>query len=249
MARQFYLLLLLLSLAGFSAFAQQSGQGGRSDTIKTPRVYSSVSGAKPKNAFSRDSLFVRLVVDEFMKIDTHGYEGYMNRGVASSIRQIYVDTLLYSPDSLKLFAIIVIKTKNNHSDEARTNDWYYHGNSVVGIRGQPGEPWALYPYDRITARSFSGYRKASLFMRNSYLRDFKYDGEVNKGPDGKNVFMKYLYNVGEARFWSESIVWKKDLRIRGYYNFQLKGFYPEKYLDQALVRLPDVSRYYSLYKP
>lgn len=98
-------------------------------------------GSSP--AYKRDSLAIALAktVTEQTFYRTHPTFDKPPHKVRTQ-----VDTILYSPDSLKLFSIII--TRIPETDSTLNREWYYNGSLVLGFRPRRDTCWKLYPEGR-----------------------------------------------------------------------------------------------------
>ncbi len=139
---------------------------------------------------------------------------------------IYIDTIFYSPDSLKLLSIILFKGPYTIYDiNCDPPRYMYSATALVGIREDKSQPWKIYPWTPKSCVGYSRYVDVQFIMRDYYFRVFK-DRSIFLARDGQWILEKFIYNVNDAGFWT-GILWQKDLKIPGYYTFQVEyGTYP-----------------------
>ncbi len=210
--------ILFSCLKLFSCSGEELGEPGK--TLSDPHV--------PDTFIQRDVEFIQLTVRDFIRVDYPRYQfpGYDER------TEIFVDRIFYSPDSLRVFAFVILKCYNNN-EVTQKQGYYFNGKALVGYRENPNEIWKIYPYRSYSASVFQKYETVQNFLTESYMHRLK------SYVDGHHV--KVGYNVGDPRFW-KSPIWEKGHRVPGYYNFELGTFlkplrtlrtnYPPELLEQ-----------------
>lgn len=134
--------------------------------------------------------------------------------------QTQVDTILYSPDMLKLFAIVIEKIPEPESNE-QSQKWYFNGNPVLGFRSTEGSCWQLYPETRpLSPINFRTAKEVSKVMRANYFSDEFREVKMGIFERGEQVFAPFKYNPLDSLFWTESLYWMKGAHTDSLYYFQ-----------------------------
>lgn len=208
----------------------------------------------PNPVYQRDSFYIAHTVMEFMKkgVDIFDFHNQFNIPLDKVV--IHVDSIFYSPDSLKLFAFVIIK--DYESNSKIPDAYYYTGEGFVGFREKAKQPWSIWLFNQYTPAGFKSYDKVRSYLRKYYLGSgrFKFDyatywdGIHNDTlgmarrltvPNQDNrVNIKFGYNLDDPLFWDSSIVWKKGSRIPGYYAFQTIGNVAPGFVDSPIKKMP-----------
>ncbi len=181
--------------------------------------------------YSHDSAYYVHTVKELIRLDDR-YFWYYKREKLNP--DIFVDSLLYSEDTLKCIALIVVYTVETRIKE-KPNEKYYVGWYMVGVRDSVGEPWTVYYLQDVPGGVFDTYQKIHDSFRNVLYRHF---ADIQEGcptfcPDTvyprqfdaihhqKYVNINYGCNLGDPGFWTQkNLLWRKSVRRQGLYNFQ-----------------------------
>ncbi len=154
----------------------------------------------------------------------------------------FVDTIFYSPDTLKLISLIVERAPCNIGagypfQERKENCFYFNGFAFIGYRESPKTQWNLYVHDQCRASSFGDYKTVINLLREYFLDNILICRGVSV-PDrkGNYVYRTYNYNIDEFGFW-DSIVWQKGVRDPGLYLFQFK-FQSKEYMKGDTTAIP-----------
>ena len=229
----------LITFVGFLVLGLTCSNSNKSSKKKQYLTLGIKAGKKPA-FYSRDSLFiiysVRQWINQPEKYPTiHNY--YYNPYHPSSIQgqtQITVDSIFYSPDSLKFLSLIVLKYKTKPIREKASEDekqkrsayadkTFFDGYAVVGYRKVVNKPWSVYHLPRYHPVASLKYDNIKYALRYHYFKELKDQGESARDKDGKHYIIQYDYNINDSLFWTKSPIWTKGLRIPGYYNFQTRG--------------------------
>lgn len=204
----------------------------------------------PNVAYRRDSMFVATTVWQFINKKVGVFDYYKQYEIPVTKLRIDVDSIIYSPDSLKLFAFVIERVPEIENN--KPNEYFYGGNPLIGFRKSVHEPWKIYSFGQFTPTGFKNYNKVRDLFRGYFLGDGKFkndsdyywDGvhndtlEMNQGSN--RVAIKFGYNIDDKRFWDSSIVWKKGSRIPGYYAFQTTGNVAPGYTDSPIRIIPSL---------
>ncbi|MEM9983252.1 MAG: hypothetical protein AAF734_12210, partial [Bacteroidota bacterium] len=179
----------------------------------------------------------------------YGYRWYL-REDTSIVTEIVVDSIFYSPDSLKIFALtafsykgrVLVEEEEGTPEEykdytGREEDDFYDGRALIGFRDSLRQGWRLFPFNKVIGLKRSeNLQKLLEGQKRYYFSDLADETDRVR----RKYYLRYKYNVNDKHFWDKSPVWEKGLRVKGYYNFQTDHvFEPEDINDPYL----DLSRY------
>ncbi len=168
----------------------------------------------------RDSMLLAFTFNQFINKDyyeLHYLHQYRKKGYQVNI---YVDDIFYSPDSLKLFAFIIVEMPtaaewNQNSLEDSTKQWYYASYDWIGFRENTNEIWKLYPFHKNRSNGYATYETVQFNLRDYYFDEIK-----------DAIHFKTNCSLVDTCFWTEEKIWKKAEFVEGYYDFQIApGYY------------------------
>ena len=214
--------------------------------------------------YYRDSLYIATTIWQFIdkKVDIFDY--YKRYNILLSKVGVDVDTIIYSPDTLKLFSFVIIKVpdyENNKPDQ-----FYYSGEDMIGYRLSKNKPWKIYYFGQIRPTGLKNYNQVRNIFRNYYLGNGKFKSSYDTYWDGihndtlgmarsitfpeetNRINIKFGYNIDDSQFWNKSIVWKKGSRIPDYYSFETIGNVAPGYGDSLIKIIPHLNYPDSLLK-
>jgi hypothetical protein len=174
-----------------------------------------------KEEYFRDSAFLCFTAYEYEKIKFN--DPMFNH----EDPKIFVDTIIYSPDKLKMFTFLIIKHIDNSNwakDNYPKQKYFYGGVCLIGYRNRLDTMWTVYDFNWYSTDGWSKYIQVKRLFNYFYFYEFK--GNIEYSWDSikqVDVEEKIGYNLNEADFWTKSIVWRKGARIPGLYNFQIYG--------------------------
>jgi hypothetical protein len=157
--------------------------------------------------YQRDSLFLYYTVKEYTK----RYEKkHLQDGLVQwyDTTDVVVDTIMYSPDSLKLFAFTLVKRHNQMDRELKEYlkpdfDYDLENRDLIAYRKNKTSIWKVYRFFGTQTSFTLSHKKDMRFaLRLLYFERFK-------NPDFNSHRKKYLYNVNEKGFWTGPI-WEKN---------------------------------------
>jgi len=183
-----------------------------------------------KKEYARDS--------SFLAITAYGYESAKFGNFNHDEPAIFVDTVLYSPDKLKLFSFLIIKAPNKSTwgkDNFPKAKNIFDGLCLIGFRNKPDTMWKLYEFSQYRPSGFTEYKQVQRLLNHYYFYKFKDDFGSKWDLTIGERSEKFKYNLNEANFWENSIVWRKEARVKGFYNFQVS--YLTEYID-SIIRTP-----------
>ena len=186
------------------------------------------AGTVSPEAYERDQEYIAYTYRA--RSDPWGGEGFPNA--------VEVDTIHYSPDHLKLCALLALRITNREEARERMGQKHsYSGRAFVGFRERLGEPWQLYPFGN---ELFFGYKTPESVvraMRRTYFRDLKRTGDLVLDDAGDVVAEPYGANLGERAFWS-CLLWQRGRRLPGLYTFQARyhrvGGDPRRFVEKEM---------------
>jgi len=219
------------------------------DKIKKPIHYVSTN-----SNYRRDSLYVATTIWQFIdkKVDIFDY--YKQYNIPLNKVRVDVDTIIYSPDTLKLFSFVIITVPDY--ENKKPDRFYYSGEDMIGYRFVKNQPWSIYYFGQIRPTGVNDYNDVRNIFRNYYLGQGKFKNSYATYWDGirndtlgmarsitfpaenNRVNIKFGYNVDDTNFWNKSIVWKKGSRIPKYYSFETIGNVAPGYTDSPIIRIP-----------
>jgi hypothetical protein len=169
-----------------------------------------------------------LVIVYKLMIELQNQEAFFDNSSYNGLTQIIIDSIIYSPDYMKIAAFVVVKNSTKNQLYSDTNHaWYYDGTCYLG-RGV-GDSLKLYWVGPGFTQSDNDDRISS-FIRDHYFR-------LNNTRDSTQPdYCKY--NLDDIRFWTCSI-WD-DLIIR---DEKKKAFEEERIKHPENVYDPKRSRY------
>ncbi len=211
--------ILFSCLNLFSCSGEELGEPGK--TISDPPV--------PDSLVQRDVEFIQLTVRDFIRVDYPEFQfpGYDEK------TEVFVEKIFYSPDSLRVFALVSLKCYNNEEVTKKNQEHYFNGKALIGYRENTNDIWKIFPYGAYTALLYPKHESVQTYLTDRYMHRLKsyVDSDL----------VKVGYNVGDPRFW-KSPIWEKGHRVPGYYNFELGTFlkplrrlrtnYPPELLEQ-----------------
>jgi len=149
--------------------------------------------------YERDRKFLQYTVEQFVKQKHKGYSVNIYENST-----IHVDTILYSPDTLKLFGLIILEKERGQEGDP------FQGRGVIAYRDSLTDYWKVYPVTDFGV-SWTDYQGASNVLRRSYFYELK-----GKKDNQKNEFK---YTPLEKGFWTD-LYFKKGYDVDSLYYFQ-----------------------------
>jgi hypothetical protein len=193
-------------------------------------------------------------IRQFMEKKVDIFDYYKQYHIPLNEVRIDVDTIMYSPDSLKLFSFVIIRVpdyENNKPDQV-----YYCGEDMIGYRYSKKQAWKIYYFGQNRPTGAKNYNMIRNIFRNYYFGNGKFRTSGDTYWDGihndtlgmarsltvpqedNRVVIYFDYNIDDKRFWEKSIVWKKGSRIPGYYSFETIGNVAPGYRDSVISIIP-----------
>ncbi len=225
------------------------GCQGQSKIAEAPIRYSSSD-----KIYQRDSLYIATTIWQFMDKKVDIFDFYKQYKIPFDKVRVDVDSIFYSPDSLKLFAFTIASIPDYESKIP--NKLYFDGMDMIGYRSSKKDIWNIWYFGQYRPSGYDNYNKVRNLFRWYYLGDGKFKNDEGTYWDGvhndtlgmarsitfpkenNRVSIKFGYNIDDKHFWDSSIVWKKGNRIPGYYGFQTKGDVVPGYMDSPIRIIP-----------
>ena len=247
MRKPYYIIQLFL--LSFLSFYLPCCSEKKANTIDHPVRYPSIN-----KTYYRDSLYIAATIWQFIdkKVDIFDY--YKQYDIPPNKIRVDVDTIIYSPDTLKLFSFVIVTVPDY--ENKNPNRLFYSGEDMIGYRLSKNETWKIYYFGQIRPTGLKDYNQVRDILRNYYLGNGKFKSSDDTYWDGihndtlgmarsitfpkeaNRVNIKFGYNIDDIRFWDKSIVWKKGSRIPGYYSFETVGNVAPGYGDSLIKIIP-----------
>jgi len=177
----------------------------------------------PNATYHRDSLFIATTVRQFMDKEVDIFDFYKQYHIPLDRVQVNVDSILYSPDSLKLFSFVIMIVPDYEND--KPDSIYYNGYDLIGYRDSKKDIWAIWYFGQYCPSGWDNYNKVRNLFRNYYIYHDRFKNGSNYYWSSKKqdyVSIPFGYNIDDKHFWDSSVVWQKEMPIPGYYPFQVK---------------------------
>ena len=183
----------------------------------------------PNKMYERDSFYLAYTIKQFNDLRVVGY--------GLPLTRIDIDTVVYSSDTLKLFALVI-----DYCDYS-AKGLSYNGQAVLGYRLKIIDPWIVYPVRCIFFVGYKNYNMVRDRLRSAYFINFDYPMSGVWNYRDKKFETYRSYNVVDKKFWDSSFIWQKDVSIPGIYDFQLSGNgnpeMPHPILEIPAITYPD----------
>ena len=168
----------------------------RSD-MSTPKEFENVVRVSD-STYTEDSLyFATQIMSLIEKKESAFYpESY------SFTLQVYIDSILYSPDLTKSAFFVILKKPNNViMGMENTKGSHFDAKTFLAERNGGSGEWTLKWFRIMNINRYSNYNEISKLIRKRYFEDLR---KINN-EDGQS---RYKYNLNDVRFW-ESSAWSK----------------------------------------
>ena len=122
-----------------------------------------------------------------------------------TLTEIFIDTILYSPNHDKIAAFIITRNSNDKLlSGGDSSKYHYNAHSFVGKRSSGEKNWDIKWFRRLNFVRHDTYDYISKKIRYRYFNSL---AQI-KGSDGKS---QYKYNFDDIRFW-DGPVWNEKTR-------------------------------------
>lgn len=155
------------------------------------------------SAYTIDSLFFSDHIKSMIK---KGEGAFFADSYNSKTSEVYIDSIIYSPDLTKAAFFVIVKNSNNSllvSDNPE--GFHYNAKCFLAQRDSTANNWSLKWFRIMNMNRYSKYDEISNQVRKRYFEDLKkIDNE-----DGNS---RYKYNLDDVRFWS-SPAWSDSAQM------------------------------------
>ena len=184
----------------------------------------------PPAMYTRDSLALTIAMYQ-MANKYYPYIGEGANGKWQDERTVFrVDTILYSPDTLELFATAINRIPFTMEEKQRRKieaDYFFSGRQIVGLRQTTHEPWIFWviPTLRMVLPTYERVSNAqhTFFFspgdKKNYLTFPMLESWRN------HISVPYKYYADEVGFWTGHLFQKVEVGKGYYYTFQPKLWY------------------------
>jgi hypothetical protein len=177
----------------------------------------------PTGHYKRDSLYIATTIWQFVDKKIYPFDFVKQYNIPLELIRFDVDTIIYNPDSLKLFSFVIECAPESEEINKKNPSYYYSEYTIIGFRDSLTQPWKIYCGD-LYVSLLETYNDNRESFRKYYFNKFKYDSDYYwDSIKQERIAIKYKYNLNDPNFWDSSIVWKKGSRIPGLYAFQTTG--------------------------
>jgi hypothetical protein len=208
-----------------------------------------VNNSLYKRHYNRDAKLVNYTILAWSRNSLSFYDSF-KESIDNGKIKVIVDTIYYNPEFTKMIAQVVIAYDAQELDSSYfdakkyNNSISFDGRLIIGYRLDSIQPWNLYPFNPIILGGYIQSEKVKEELTKKLVHSLKDDGEfVNDTLSNKKTFVKYGYNITDSGFWTNSVIWKKGVRVNGLYNFETRGNInrsdPEPMDKKAKVIYPD----------
>ena len=174
-------------------------------------------------------------LNQFIENKYRGYDFYDR---ANS--KVYIDTILYSSDKLKLFSLVIIEKRKIEQGKP------FHGMAVIAYREDTSDIWKIYPIDKYSV-SWNDYVGSRSVIRRCYFNDLK-NKTVIVVDDVMNTGSSIMYAINTILNFSPEKIQVGVLVERNYKNFPIIPDYkglelstsPEEHVKVELGNSPKV---------
>lgn len=139
---------------------------------------------------------------------------------------IEVDTVIYSSDSLRFFAVLVVELNYQAIEgleEKRSFNRRFDSKAIMGLRNETTNSLQIYPLTKHKVTGFETAESAASELRMLYFNHLKGKGSTGTVFEGMN----FDHNVGDADFFEKSPYFKKH--PSGLFYFQMYRHLGEDY--------------------
>ncbi len=143
--------------------------------------------------YQRDCIFIEYTIYKFIENKYKNFDYTIYQGAKA-----HIDTILYSPDKLKLFSIIIIEEKDTLVRQP------FNGQAIIAYRDSLSDIWKIYPISNYSV-SWKSYKGASRLIRRCYFVDL--------------IGNKFKYTPVEDKFWDD-LFFMKGYDVDSLYYFQ-----------------------------
>jgi hypothetical protein len=186
---------------------------------------------KATEQYKKDSNFLSYTVNRWIDSSYGSFFGRYNKiNSANGFYKVHVGDIFYDSAKLKLTAFVFIEYSTDYIDTLfekikEMKSHLFDSYTVMGYRDSLNQFWKLFELEEI----FMGIRGNSLMSAKEYHASIF----LNKKEMGERSIAIYDEKTGlntkyepvkylpcENDFWTKSPLWKKGIRVPGYYIFE-----------------------------
>ena len=209
-------------------------------------IKNSDKGKKVYKCYTTDKRIISYTIKEWVKNDQKWFlkEEFFQDTINLSEANFQIDTIIYSNDKSKFFAIVLFNADTNLLSEDTRRDfdfkekYYYGGRSILGYRGQSTLSWEVRFFWQFIGTIYPSRNEAQEDMRNVYFNELRNPERAISTRDinNKPVTIPIKYSVLDEGFWSSDL-WDSLSFKRGYFPFELNNL--GEVIPQIHVVIPD----------
>ncbi|MES2766126.1 MAG: hypothetical protein V4642_09675 [Bacteroidota bacterium] len=175
----------------------------------------------PSANYQRDSLYIASTIWQFIDKEYNAFDSFKRNNHKLNQVRIDVDSIFYSPDSLKLFSFVIATIPDREDTNLK---YYHHGYDMVGYRLNTKEPWKIYRLGEFAPSGLKSYNRVREVFRDFYFYQFRYRTDYAWDSVRQDmVTTRFGYNIDHTDFWTKNLIWRKGSRLPGLYIFETKG--------------------------
>lgn len=223
--------MLIYFRGGFNNFSMN-----RIDCKYTTTETDSIPNNSHTELYVRDSLFIDYTIRQYINLEFDIFSYYKQWDIPLNKVSLYIDTIIYSPDSLKFISFLIQKQPD--IEHNNTDYYFYSGSDMIAYRNSVNDLWNIYYFGEIRPSAYRYYQGVRKVFYDFYFGNGDFKDETRYYWDEKTkdrISIPFGYNLDNPLFWDSSIVWKRGSRINGYYSFQTKGNVTPKSIDPIII--------------
>ncbi len=151
----------------------------------TPKKYKSIVNVSQQGYF-KDSIEIGDVLKKMLTSHLHPFRPEKEFDATT---QIFIDSIIYSPDKSKLIVFVIKKNSTNKLLKKENNElYYYNGNFLFCSRDDIDSKIKIYDY--------AGFNLVNYYVKNDLKERLKEYCFLDRGQE------KGKYNIDDIRFWN-----------------------------------------------
>lgn len=216
---------------------------------KNPQYVIPILKQKAPATYGKDSTYIACyyynLANIYKTVSWFESGRFFDLDTTNELPRFIVDTILYSPDLKKLYALLYIEYDTSLIDDI-SQPYYkdfngkslFDGRGIIGYRDSTAEPWKLFEYSKLISIAFFSYDNIKSGSRKYYFEKIKDDSFLHSIVGESLKDKKLNYNIDDSGFWT-SFIWQKGLLKNGYYNFELE--YDGMNSSTRIINMPEIS--------
>ena len=169
----------------------------KTQNTSTPKEYMYFSKVNP-DTYTKDSIYIHGILLEMV---VNNIQPFKPKSFDINT-QVFLDTLIYSPDSKRLAIWVITKNSNSKLLYPKDKDgYYYNGNCMYASRSDSSNVWRIHEYGFYGidfSKSYKVVRDELSLYSFHYRSTFKRTDSIP------------TYNINDIRFWKE-ITWEESI--------------------------------------